>query len=440
MGTATLIDLGEIGPEPERELDAGPGWSPARRRLSALLAVLAVALITLAGAAGVPRNLALATIPVDTDDLVYAEGGRYYVVHGGANPGRAALLGPFAVSAYALPDARLLGRWALPIPRVAWMIPLPGGATLLTSEAYSPDGAQTVAVDEVTGRVLWRRSGAYPLGVSPARGNVLLWASSDEKDTLVALSPLTGVVRWSYDVPAGGWLSAGYDQDRVTALAVQVPSGRVEIRDPETGQVRATADLWLPRTPGTQPPDLRMQGDLLLVSIPGQSPATLVAYDRDRLQRRWSTEVDLTRLSLSLCGDALCVSGHLRGIRMLDVATGQTRWSSDRWQYVRQVGPHLFATRLFGATSETAVLDRATGQVKVRLGDWMVAGEGANGEAIGIRHDPATSRTWFAQLDPVSGSVRVIGVAREVINDCQIHPGYAVCRRLGGAVGIWHLS
>jgi outer membrane protein assembly factor BamB len=438
----TVIDLGEVRPGRDLELDAAPAWSAAHRRLLSLLAVLAVALGALAGGGAVadPPVLTEATIPVDSDDLVYSEGDRYYVVHGGASPAQAALLGPYAVSAYALPEARLLGTWALPMRRVAWIIPLGGGATLLTSEAYSPNGAETVGVDEATGRVLWRWSGAYPLGVSKDHGNVLLWASSGGRDTLVALAPLTGTVRWSYAVPAGGWLSAGYDGDRVTALAVQVPSGRVEIRDPESGEPRAAANLWRPRPPGAQPPDLRMQGDLLLVSIPDQKPGTLIAYGLERLDRRWTAEVDLTRRSLAACGAALCVGGQLRGIRMLDAATGWTRWASERWQYIRQVGPHLFATRFVGAASETAVLDPATGRVQVPLGNWIVAGAEVDGQPIGLRHDPAISRTWFARLDPARGTARVIGVAHDVINDCQVHAGYAVCRRLGGGVGIWRLT
>lgn len=432
-GSPALIDLGEVRTEPN--LDEGLTWLSSHRRIAIGFAALIVAVGTLTAAAPGPRPLVETTIPTRLGDLVFSDTDRYYVIHGGASP---ADTGRLQASAYALPEARLLGRWRLPVKRVAWMLRLPGGALLLTSEAASPAEVETLGVQETTGRVLWRRSGSYPVGVSPQRGNVLLWTSATGESvgtghgTLAALAPVSGAVRWSYEMPVGGWLTAGYDGGELTTLAVQLPSGRVEIRDPETGAVTAAAHLGPPRQPSAPPPHMQLVGDLLLMSGAG---AVASAYGRERLDLRWTVEIDLANQTVAPCGGGLCVGGHTGGIRMLDPATGRTLWSSDRWQYAEHAGAYLIASRFGWTVSEAAVLDPATGLVLAELGNWSLTGS----VSIGVRHDPGTSRAWFGRLDAVRGSVRVLGVAANVVSDCQARPSYVVCRRLDGTVGVWRL-
>lgn len=446
MTGPVVIDLGEVRrdpPEPTPE----PPWSPARRRWLAGLAAAATLAVTLGAGAPLPRPLAEASIPARLGDIAFAEGDRYYVIESG----RGRPLASRTITAYALPDARQLWRMPFRVEGAVRGVGAAGGDLLVSTQLDAGElfeAVETVAVAEDTGRELWRRR-AHVEGVTPVRGNILLWTSVDGvpaadtgRETLDAVAPSAAEVRWSYRVPAGGWLSYRYADERPTHVVTLLPAGRVEVRDLEDGRVVAAADgLLPPRQPAEPARYVQVAGDLLLVREDRQS---ITAYGLAGLDLRWRAPVDpSTEYVSSACGRLLCVVSRIRGMRVLDPATGATLWSSDRWSDPRLAGGHLVVN---GGDRRTGrdllvVVDPDTGRQAGELGEWTTLGPaGDGGRLLGVRVDPRTLRAWFAWLDPDRLTVRVVHVADEVTGDCEARAGAVICRRLDASVGVWRLG
>ena len=442
MSEAVLIDLGEVGSRPPM---AGRAGRPtARGRAGPVLAVLVLVLAAVAAAAPAPRPLVRVTIPAAVGDLVFAAGDRYYVVHPGQ---RRVGDGERTVAAYRLPDAHLLWRRALPLDRVGWLTGLASDTLLLTLDGPAA-GRETVAVAAGTGRVWWRQ-GSQMLGLLPGL-EVLLWTSGSGDfgvgaggETVTAVSPATGTPRWSYRVPAGGWLWWDTEGTRSTGLVVMLPSGRVEIRDLGTGEVTAAADLLPARAPAVPPAAVQIVADLLLVTT-DRPAGTVAAYGRQHLDLRWTAQLDLANEYVSACGAVLCVGRYGGGgLSVLDPATGRVRWAYDRWSFAAPAGlSYLVAGPAAGPPDGTglAVLEPTTGMVLADLGYWSLAWPApADGRLTGLRHGPRPGRARVARLDPVRGEARVLGVVDGVTNECQSGTGYLVCRSRDGTVGVWRL-
>src|SRR5688500_1260491 len=194
-----VIELGEVRlVGAVDEAPAALARSPAQRRLGRALAALALTVVAVTGSAARPPPLAEHTIVAGPGDLIFAGGDRYYVV----SPGTGAA-GQRTVSAYRLPDARPIWHWPLPADRIGWLTGPDGGTLLVAGSAADED---TLAVSAHTGEMLWWH-GANMLGLL-SNGNVLLWTSRSGEfgvgaggRTLVALTPGSGAIRWSYEVP-----------------------------------------------------------------------------------------------------------------------------------------------------------------------------------------------------------------------------------------------
>ncbi|MEJ3743573.1 PQQ-binding-like beta-propeller repeat protein [Actinomycetes bacterium KLBMP 9797] len=439
-----VIELGEIRREPP-EPTPEPSWSPAQRRRVAGL-VAAVALVTsLAAATPLPRPLAETSIPAEPGDSVFGEGDRYYVIEGshGRPPGTR------TVAAYALPDARAL--WRVPlmvdgaVRRVAAI--RDGLLVSLHHDGQVIDAVETVAIAADDGEPRWRRR-ARVEGVTPVRGNVVLWNAADGvpaaatgRETVAGVDPITAEVRWSYRVPMGGWLSYREVDGRPTHVVTLLPSGRVEVRDLEDGRLLAAADGLLPsREPATPTRYAQVAGDLLVVRADRR---TVIAYGLARLDRRWEAPVDSAIEDVSAdCAPVLCVVSRSRGMRVLDPDTGGTRWTSGWWTDPRRAGAHLVVNQAGrrAGVDRLVVIDPDTGRPVGELGDWTTLGAGdGRGQLLGVRVDHRTLRAWFAWLDPEHLSVRVVHVAAGVTGRCDAHAGAIICRRLDSSLGVWHL-
>jgi outer membrane protein assembly factor BamB len=432
-----VIDLGEMRPGPEVALPEPPRL-PVRWRLTWALAGLAALAVALGPSVPAPAALVEATIPARLGDIAFAEGERYYVV----TSDRAERAGPRTITGYALPDARRLWQAPLPLSGALRGVGATAGQMLVSTEPELLQDVEIVSIREATGQITWRRRALFE-GVTPVLGHVLLWTSPDGtptassgRETLAAVDPVTGAVRWSYQVPNGGWLSYRYTGQALTHVVTLLPAGRVEVRGAEDGRVLAAADLLPPRPPSAPASYVRFTGDLMLV----RRESMVTAYGLDRLDRRWTAAIDLTRESVVPdCGETLCVISRLGGVRVLDPATGQMLWSDPTRTSISRTGDHLVAVVLAqDGRTDLAVLDPATGQEVEHLGVWtLIRPSGAGGGLIGMRTDPATSRAWLARLDPATGTARFFGLVEGVAGDCEAQAGAVICRRLNATIGVW---
>jgi outer membrane protein assembly factor BamB len=436
VATTGVIELGEMWHGPDLAVPE-PVRTPLRWRLTWALAGLAVLAATLGPAVPAPAALTETTIPASLGDLAFAVDEQYYVVTSDLN----APPGPRTITAYSLPAATRL--WQAPLPLAGGLraVGAAAGQMFLSTQPRVFQQVETLSIREATGQVMWRRRARFD-GVTP-RGLVLLWtspdgtpSSSDGDEMLEAVDPVTGAVRWSYPVPAGGWLSYRGSGGSPTHVVTLLPSGSVEVRDVEDGRVLATAVLVPSRPPRIPPSYVQFAGDLMLV----RDGPMVVAYGVDRLDRRWSAAIDLAREYVTPgCGDKLCVIAHRGGVRVIDPATGRTLWSDPARRSISQVGDYLVAEALArdGLTRLT-VLDPATGRVLAQLGEWtVIAPPAGDGELIAMRADLTTSRAWLARVDLATGGAHFFGVVSGVTGDCQAHAGAVACRRLNASVGVW---
>jgi hypothetical protein len=351
--------------------------------------------------------------------------------------------GPRTITAYALPDAERLWQAPLPLSGALNGVGAAAGQMLISTQPELLQEVESVSIREATGQIAWRRRALFE-GVTPVGGHVLLWTSPDGtptastgRETLQAVDPVTGAVRWSYRVPNGGWISYRYAGRAPTHVVTLLPAGRVEVRDAEDGRVLAAADLLPPRPPSVPASYVQFTGDLMLV----RRESMVTAYGLDRLDRRWTAAIDLTKeYVLPDCGETLCVISHDRGVRVHDPVTGRMLWSDPARTYVSRSGGHLVAAvRAREGLTDLAVLDPETGLEVQHLGAWtLIRPPDAGDELIGMRTDMATSRAWLAHLDPATGSAHFFGLVEGVTGDCEARAGAVICRRLNSTIGVWH--
>lgn len=456
---AGVIDLGSARDLPDPDLLRPPRRGPRRvpRRVGVLAVVLA-ALALVAGSAPPRVSVSRARFAADLGATVLLTGGRLFVVS------------PYRVTPDAL--ASTVTGYRLPGGRQLWQVPVPPGnlrevetapgVLLLTVEQASAIQVETVAVDADTGRIRWRSP--YLVVGRSSSGRLLLAGAQSARpgldvDRLVALDPRTGAAAWSYPVPEGAWHDlefhpgsqalAGGDPGGSMGRAVRSvlvePSGRVTVRDLETGQVRATGrlggDLAAALAASSR---LELAGGLLLAAGPGGHGSTITAYGVPGLERRWQVPGDFAGGSVSAdCAGGLCWYSRRGGLRVLDPDSGVTRFTARRWEHAQTLGTGLLARawRPPATGGTAAVLDPVTGRIRLDLGRWEVLGPARpDGTVPAVRREPATGRVSFALLDVAGLTIQVLGSATGVSGDCLAGRGpdlVLVCRRLDASVGAW---
>jgi hypothetical protein len=428
-----VIDLGD--------LSAGSGArppAPASRRppvpYRALLGALALLLAgSLAGAAhrGPPAPPAVVATRLSDTTLVTRE--RLFVVTPGAG----------TVAAYALPDGRPLHRTTVPGLGSAFNVVEAGPVLLVSYQADRGRGEEVTAAAETgSGRERWRRPSRL-VGLSRADGVVLLRENSAEAGGAdwQAVDLDTGAVRWTVREPARGFTTVDrYTGSYPRLLVTATDRGDIEVRDAVTGAVRARTRVPMP----VRQPDVALPvwpaGELLLV---GEGGGT-VGYTLPGLTRVWRSAENLTgRWVEPDCGGVVCALDWPGGVRALDPATGELRWSHDSWNHVREVGGYLLAGNDSGppADRRLTVVDPRTGRVRGDFGRWQTLGPARpDGTVLGIRTESPGDLVRYAVLDPARMSVRLLGTAQPVSGDCNVTPRALVCRRIDASVGIWRLG
>ncbi|MCA2216108.1 PQQ-like beta-propeller repeat protein [Jidongwangia harbinensis] len=423
-----VIDLGDVSAD-RHPLSGGTG----RRRPAPyrpLLGVLAVVLAGLTGGAvhrGPPAPPTV--IGAQLRDAMMVTDDRVFVVGDGQT-----------VSAYALPDGRLLHRFQVDLPGTIFVVSETGPALLVSGQVDAGGAEATVAVAPGTDLVLWRRP-ARLLRVSRPAGLALLReqrpaGGADWHGVDVA----TGAVRWTAREPDRGFITLAGPTGEFPRLLVSVTeSGSTEVRDAVTGVVVTRATVRMPhrQTDGGLP--FWPLDDLLLVGDGGGT----TAYTLPGLVRLWRSPEDLSTHWVQADCPGLCLLGWQGGLRVLDPATGALRWSHQRWTYVSQVGAYLVAGDEAGPQSQRRlyVVDPRTGRVHGDLGRWQMLGNPrADGTVLGIRPQSPGDEVRYALLDPAAGTIRLLGLAAPVTGDCQATPHALVCRRIDASIGIWRLG
>jgi outer membrane protein assembly factor BamB len=346
------------------------------------------------------------------------------------------------VSTYALPSGELLSRTEVAVTGAILNV-VAVDHTILVSYQVDTSGAEaTVALTAGTNRALWRHASRL-LATSAPDGLVLLRENSPQAGSLnfFGVHLATGDVRWSLQQPFQGFTTeAGSVGDFPHYLVTATYAGDLEVRDTRTGTVLARTRVPIPV--GQAGNDLPVWTAENLVMVGGVGGTT--AYRLPDLAERWHSTMELTgRWVQPDCAGKICSMSWRGGMRVLDPATGELLWSSDRWSIADQVGSYLLASNNLGREPDRSlsVVEPATGAIRGDFGPWHAAGEArGDGTVIGLREQFVDDIVWYALLDPDAITVRVLGAAEQVSGDCQATRRALVCRRIDASVGIWTLK
>ncbi|MEU4641383.1 PQQ-binding-like beta-propeller repeat protein [Micromonospora sp. NPDC023814] len=425
----TVIDLGERRDVPP-PVDPGPGRT-VRRWVPALVALLCLAVLT--AAAPRPAPPPGAVIPARPDADVAVAGDLLLVVDR-TGPDAASGPGPAPrVAAYQLPSGRPL--WQLPLTGPVSPVPVVRvGDVVVLVMPEEPAGPQVVGLAAADGAVRWRVDGQL-YGATPA-GNLLVWGvagAGPGTPALRSVEAATGTVRWALRLSPEALHWSARD-GRVTLLTV-LDGRRLELRDPDSGALRHAAAL--PAT--AEPPEvLGVTDDLVLVS---EGPGVLSAYDTAALRRRWSVPRGPSARAYAFgCGVVICVEDGGRGMRLLDPATGSARWRADDWPLLTPLGDRLLAAGYpRGGVAEHVLLDAATGRPVRELGRWQLGDLAPWKDRAILHRRQRDGRVLIARLDGRGDGVRVLAALHGVVGACGAYGSFVLCRREGGAYGVWEL-
>ncbi|MER7332294.1 MULTISPECIES: PQQ-binding-like beta-propeller repeat protein [unclassified Micromonospora] len=426
----TLIDLGELRDEPDREAPLPRPPRAVGRPLRVAL-VLALLVATLAGAAPAPERVSV-VVPARPGSEAFLAGDRFYVVE----PAEREPEGAVEVRAYALParapaDGRApapLWRARVPAAGRFWQVQSVPGVVLFSVTGEQTFG-ETLALDAATGRERWRQPG-HPW---PDLAGTLLVQTAD---SVRSVDPASGRALWSVRTPPEGAHFGGVRDGLVKRIVLLTADGRAEVRDLRSGDLLHAADLL----PDGQPAfGQTVVTDDLLLLVRHQAGA-LTAYGLDGLRPRW--EVRLPTVDyVSECGGLLCVGGPFVGFRVLDPATGAVRWTGEGWLGVLSGrGGRLLAVAPGPTTGERlGVLDAATGRQVADLGAWQLMPWHDDDRLLAVRPAASGGGLVVGELDVVAGRARVVDVLRDASGECRGGAEAVLCRLRTGEIGVWRL-
>ncbi|MGW0433145.1 outer membrane protein assembly factor BamB family protein [Micromonospora sp. NPDC003197] len=428
-----IIDLGERNDE--LSPDTGPRppqWITARwPRVGTVLIVLLATVAASAPASSLQPEL---VIPAGLASRLTVDRDQLYVVEKVDVEGQ--------ITARRVTDGRVLWQVPSPVQGQPGIFGPVGGTLILTGGNETGEVGEIAGLDRASGSLSWRYQASMTgVGIS---GELLLWTGTVRQSApsdLFAVDPATGAIRWTHPVPANAQLVYDYQRERLSLIALGLPTGRVEVRDVGSAGLRGAVDLPAPppHQPGEPGWTVNIVDDLLLV-FDGRGATT--AYGLDRLDLRW-TIPDNGRGWMSSCGGWLCASSLSDGIQVYDRSTGQPRWADRRWPIAWPVGDHLVAVEEEARRpAPLVVLDLATGHKLGDLGRWeLIPPRTEDRVLIGLRVAP-DGRAWVARLDPATRTVRILAVLRDISGDCDVYLTEKLvgCRQLDGALAMWRLS
>ncbi|MEH1101056.1 outer membrane protein assembly factor BamB family protein [Micromonospora sp. CPCC 205561] len=420
-----VIDLGE---RRDTATPAGPGPGRLlRRRAPALVALLC--LLAPAAAAPRPAQPPGVTIPVGPEANVLLVGD-VLLVAGPSGPDAVPGEDPVPrLTAHRLPSGRPL--WRVPMPAPGQVLHTARvGDLMVLGLAGERTASWVVGLSVRDGGTRWRIEGR-PGGVTPA-GNLLVWGfDAAGASVLLAVDPADGAVRWSRPLAEEDVRLSRRDE-RVHLLTV-LAGGRLELRDPDTGAVRAATAV-----PG-RPRVLTVTRELVLLA---DGAGGLSGYEIPALRRRWSVPGGPADQPDAFdCGVLICLEDGSPAVRLLGPGTGADRWRLGNGAVLGSLGGRLLAARrASGGVAEHVLLDAATGRPVRQLGRWQVgAPVTVSADGSVVRRRLRDGRLLVGRVDERGEGVRVLAVLRGVAGGCGVHGAFVVCRREGGGLGVWEL-
>lgn len=334
-------------------------------------------------------------------------------------------------SAHQLPTGDY--RWSA----TAWPASTAPSAPILTVAAQPESAA---ARDPATGAVLWSVTGQVELvpeaGLAMVREDARLvripFAEPFEAQVvylqLTMVDLATGRPRWSARSERGWEVVAG-----PSAVVTVDRDGTVEVRDPWSGEVRATA--WMPDAVDalfhTVTPDA-----FVVVYQGGDVDALVHAYSLDSLSVRWQVEVPPPPdRGSELRPDRRAVQWrHPVRSGVLDLRTGEvvTVPGSRSWALV------LDDVVVFGDTAERPreVVHRGTGRVIADLSGWWLVRPGDDRPGQLLLTHYGSGDTTLATVDLATGRLSYLGREPSLLSGCQAFDGGLVCSG-NGRVSLW---
>jgi hypothetical protein len=309
---------------------------PAERRRMSARARLAVAsgVLVMGCAAAAPAEAALAseaTVPAPLGAIVSVTGDALVVSDPSDDPRPGSTL-----TAYALPSGS--ARWSVTMPRSAvYTAERAGDVMLVTRRDELRRRAGTTALAADTGRTRWQRPGAvltadgHATGVNVTEVRSVSGRGWRTTGAVTGIDLATGRARWHADLRSTAVVRVVPEP---AAVLVLNDDGRLEVRDLETGRLRA--ERRLPPADYAQDNPQVADGLLVLRHYQGRR-ALLTGYDLATLATRWERPDQARAARWVPCGDVLCArtpDDHWT----LDPATGRVAWQrgdGQPWRSVR---------------------------------------------------------------------------------------------------------
>ncbi|MGK5678537.1 outer membrane protein assembly factor BamB family protein [Actinoplanes sp. URMC 104] len=425
QGDTVVIDLGLERGEPDSydspRRSTFPRWFPA--------AVLTALVLLTAGASVAPAKPVLTevfSLPIGSADAyAVTEDGRLLAQTFGV------------LSSYALSDGRT--QWDAGHTPPAFRLRLGSGLVLMrpwTAGFREPD---TTAISLADGAPRWTRSGSVMtlagsptlLAVSFPRG---AGGSRRVQGPIDAVDPVTGRTRWTVTVPSSAALMGlPGPGDSGTRMLLVHDDRTMAVHDLVTGERLAVAPVPAADYDASNP--VVVDG-VILLRHPGNPGMEFSAYDPSTLRNLWSRPADGFSDAVA-CGVLACLTGP-DGMRAIDPATGDERWSRPQWRDLQQVGARYVA---FGSAENLrplGLIDPDTGALATDLTGWRpVIGSGGDGNLLVTRTEENGGRTMVAVARPGERQLRVLGPLPEGTGDCQAAPERLVCRSLYGKLVVW---
>jgi outer membrane protein assembly factor BamB len=270
---------------------------------------------------------------------------------------------------------------------------------------------------------------------------------------LAAIDAESGVVRWQFQMPAGGRLVSP-DVPGNTWFAIWYPDGHTEIRAAATGAVISAAEV--PELADGPPQSVRVVGDMLVIVSVRLDGALITSYGHAPLTYRWqqlfqSVEpVPIAELAYGpvviACGPMVCVP-NWRDIAVLDPRTGEQRWR--RTIQLDAVGTGVLVARDRGDFMRIRVVDWQTGVDRSELAGWGLVPMATDelGDAAGTATATATTYALLqrpdgdgsriARINLQTGEVQFLGQVRPIPSRCAMRGHRLSCLAGGDTLHLW---
>ncbi len=343
------------------------------------------------------------------------------------------------LSAYDLADGST--QWEAGQTAPAFRLRLGSGLVLMRPWTMGSQDPGTTAISLADGVPQWSRSGNVVtlagsptlLAVSPTRslGN----QGRRVQGPIEAIDPATGSTRWTVDVPSSAvLLGLPGPSDSGTRMLLVHDDRTMAVHDLVTGERLVTSAV----PPADYDPSNPVVVDgTILLRHPGRPTMEFSAYDPLTLRNLWSQPAD-GAYEVAACGVLACLTGP-DGMRAIDPATGDVRWSRPDWRGLQQIGSMYVAYGSAENTRPVGLINPDTGYLEVDLAGWRPVSttSGGGDHLLVTRSADPGGRTMVAVARPGVKQPRLLGPLPTGTGDCQAAPERLVCRSMYGRLVVW---